>query len=49
MGEGESPYNVAVGLLKNSGYTGYLSGEYINAWSPEVVLPHDIEVLKSCL
>ncbi len=49
MGEGEIPYNVAVRLLKNYGYTGYLSGEYINAWSPEVVLPHDIEVLKSYL
>ncbi|HOL21926.1 MAG TPA: sugar phosphate isomerase/epimerase family protein [bacterium] len=47
MGEGEIPYNIAVRLLKNSGYRGYLSGEYINAWPPEVVLPHDIEVLKS--
>jgi len=47
MGEGEIPYNIAVRLLKNSGYKGYLSGEYINAWPPEVVLPHDIDVLKS--
>ncbi|MCX8081936.1 MAG: sugar phosphate isomerase/epimerase [bacterium] len=47
MGQGEIPYNIAVRLLKNSGYNGYLSGEYINAWPPEVVLPHDIEVLKS--
>lgn len=49
MGEGEIPYNTAVRLLKNSGYTGYLSGEYINVWPPEVVLPHDIKVLKSYL
>ncbi len=49
MGEGEIPHNIALRLLKNSGYTGYLSGEYINAWPPEVVLPHDIEVLKSYL
>ncbi len=47
MGEGEIPYNIALRLLKKHGYTGYLSGEYINAWPPEVVLPHDIEVLKS--
>lgn len=47
MGEGEIPYNIAIRLLQNSGYKGYLSGEYINAWAPEVVLPHDIEVLKS--
>jgi len=49
MGEGEIPYNIAVRLLKNSGYEGYLSGEYIDAWPADVVLPHDIEVLKSYL
>jgi len=49
MGEGEIPYNTAVRLLKNSGYAGYMSGEYISAWPPEVVLPHDIEALKSYL
>lgn len=47
MGEGEIPYNIAVRLLKSAGYRGYLSGEYIEAWPPDVVLPHDIEVLKS--
>ncbi len=47
MGEGEIPHNTVVRLLKNSGYTGYLSGEYIEAWAPEVVLPHDLEALKS--
>lgn len=49
MGEGEIPYNTAVRLLKNLGYTGYMSGEYIGAWPPDVVLPHDIEALKSYL
>lgn len=49
MGEGEIPHNTAVRLLKNAGYSGYLSGEYIEAWAPEVVLPHDIETLKSYL
>ncbi|MDD3726417.1 MAG: sugar phosphate isomerase/epimerase [Candidatus Ratteibacteria bacterium] len=49
MGEGEIPYNIAVRLLKNAGYKGYLSGEYIDAWAPEIVLPHDIEVLTSYL
>lgn len=47
MGQGEVPYNIVVRLLQNMGYEGYLSGEYIGAWAPEVVLPNDIEVLKS--
>ncbi len=49
MGEGEIPYAVAVRLLASINYSGYLSGEYIQMWPPEVVLPHDIGVLKSYL
>ncbi|MCM8805380.1 MAG: sugar phosphate isomerase/epimerase [Candidatus Omnitrophica bacterium] len=49
MGEGEIPYKTAVKLLKDLNYHGYLSGEYINAWEPDIVLPHDIKVLKSYL
>jgi len=49
MGEGEIPYNIAVRLLKNMNYDGYLSGEWINAWPVDVVLPHDLKELKSYL
>ncbi|MCM8769880.1 MAG: sugar phosphate isomerase/epimerase [Candidatus Omnitrophica bacterium] len=49
MGEGEIPYAEAVQLLASINYPGYLSGEYIRMWPPEVVLPHDIRVLKSYL
>ena len=49
MGEGEIPYNIAVRLLRDMNYDGYLSGEYINAWPVDVVLPHDLKVLKSYL
>ncbi len=46
MGEGEIPHNRAVELLQADGYDGYLSGEYINAWSPDEVLPHEARVLR---
>jgi len=49
MGEGKIPYRTAVRLLNSIRYDGYLSGEYIKAWPPEVVLPHDIKVLRSYL
>lgn len=49
MGKGEIPYQTAVKLLKDTGYQGYLSGEYISAWPVEVVLPHDIKILKGYL
>ncbi len=49
MGEGEIPYAAAVRLLASIGYDGYLSGEYIKAWPADVVLPHDIRVLKGYL
>jgi len=47
MGQGEIPYHIAVRLLQKMNYDGYLSGEYISAWPPEVVLPNDINVLRS--
>ena len=49
MGQGEIPYARAVQLLAGINYQGYLSGEYIKMWPPEVVLPHDLAVLKSYL
>ncbi len=49
MGDGEIPYKEAVLLLEDMEYQGYLSGEYIKAWEPDIVLPHDIKVLKSYL
>ncbi len=49
MGKGEIPYNIAINLLKGINYQGYLSGEYIAAWPADVVLPHDIRVLKEYL
>lgn len=49
MGDGEIPYKEAIMLLEEISYQGYLSGEYINAWEPDVVLPHDIKILRSYL
>ncbi|MGB9642660.1 MAG: sugar phosphate isomerase/epimerase family protein [Candidatus Ratteibacteria bacterium] len=49
MGEGEIPYKTALRLLQEINYQGFLSGEYIEAWEPDVVLPHDIRVLKNYL
>ncbi len=49
MGEGEIPYKTALKLLKEANYQGYLSGEYISAWPVDVVLPHDIRILKGYL
>ncbi|MCX7704760.1 MAG: sugar phosphate isomerase/epimerase [bacterium] len=49
MGQGEIPYREAIRLLEEMNYQGYLSGEYIQAWSPDVVLPHEIKTLKSYL
>jgi len=46
MGEGEIPYPRAIELLMQDGYDGYLSGEWIKAWPPEEILPHDAEVLR---
>ncbi|MCM8765189.1 MAG: sugar phosphate isomerase/epimerase [Candidatus Omnitrophica bacterium] len=49
MGEGEIPYKEALNLLEQMNYQGYLSGEYIKAWEPDVVLPHDIKIMKTYL
>ncbi len=47
MGEGEIPYPRAIELLEADGYDGYLSGEWIQAWHPDEVLPHDGKALRS--
>lgn len=47
MGEGEIPYRRAIELLEQDGYEGYLSGEWIGAWHPDEILPHDGEILRS--
>ena len=47
MGEGEIPYPRAVELLEADGFDGYLSGEWIGAWHPNEILPHDGKVLRS--
>jgi len=47
MGEGEIPYPRAIELLEEDGYEGYLSGEWIKAWTPDEILPHDAEKLRS--
>lgn len=46
MGEGDIPYRRAVALLAADGYKGFLSGEWINAWPPDEILPHDGRVLR---
>ena len=46
MGEGDIPYPRAIELLMQDGYDGYLSGEWIKAWPPDEILPHDAEVLR---
>jgi len=45
----ESSLQEMLDIARKYGYDGYLSGEYIDAWPVDVVLPHDIEVLKSYL
>ena len=47
MGQGEIPYPRAIELLEGDGYGGFLSGEWIGAWHPDEVLPHDGKVLRS--
>ena len=41
MGEGRIPHDEAVRLLSTIDFEGALSGEWIGAFEPEVVLPHD--------
>ena len=47
MGEGDIPYPRAIELLEQEGFEGYLSGEWIKAWHPDEILPHDAKVLRS--
>ena len=46
MGEGDISYPKAVKLLQEINYEGFLSGEWINAWPADEVLPHDGKVLR---
>lgn len=46
MGEGRIPHDEAVRLLSAIGFEGALSGEWIGAFEPEVVLPHDAQKLR---
>jgi len=46
VGEGKIPHDEAVKLLASIKYEGHLSGEWIAAFEPEVVLPHDVRVMR---
>lgn len=46
MGEGEIPHDEAVELLAGIDFDGTLSGEWIRAFEPEEILPHDARVLR---
>lgn len=47
IGEGAVDHKTAVKLLKNSGYEGYLSGEWIG-WEPyELHLPRELHTMRS--
>lgn len=46
MGEGDIPHDEAIKLLATIDYQGSLSGEWIGFVAPEVVLPHDAQVLR---
>lgn len=47
MGSGDVDHRVAVKLLKNSGYEGFLSGEWI-CWEPyDIHLPRELDALKN--
>lgn len=45
MGEGDVPHDEAVKLLAGIKFEGFLSGEWIKAFPPEEILPHDARVL----
>ncbi len=45
MGEGDVPHEEAVKLLAGINFEGALSGEWIKAFPPEEILPHDARVL----
>jgi sugar phosphate isomerase/epimerase len=46
MGEGDIPHQEPFTLLAGMGYTGALSGEWINFLPPDEVLPHDAKVMR---
>jgi len=46
MGEGDIPHDEAIRLLATINYDGSLSGEWIRAFDPEIILPHDAQVLR---
>ena len=49
MGTGVVDHKTALQLLKEAGYAGYVSGEWIN-WEPyEIHLPREIEIMRSYL
>lgn len=48
IGQGVVDHRTALQLLRGAGYTGFISGEWIN-WEPaEVHLPRELAVLKAC-
>ncbi len=46
MGEGEIPHDEAIALLATIDYDGLLSGEWIRAFEPDEILPHDARVMR---
>ena len=46
MGEGMVPHDEAIKLLASIDYQGALSGEWIGAFEPEEILPHDAARLR---
>jgi sugar phosphate isomerase/epimerase len=51
MGSGEYDHQTAIGLLKESGYTGFISGEWIESAMPDDYgyrehLPHELAMLR---
>ncbi len=49
VGEGDVDHKNALALLKESGYAGYISGEWIN-WEPyDVHLPRELKTMKTYL
>ena len=47
IGKGEVDHSIPIKLLKESGYSGFISGEWIG-WEPwEIHLPRELELLKN--
>ena len=47
IGQGSVDHKTAVELLSETGYSGFISGEWINWESPEIHLPRELKMLKS--